>query len=303
MKKNFNEVYEKIHKNSKTELDELRKKNTTDVIMLLLIIGVVAFTTSLIDKALPIIVICMGAIVFITAVARRNNNYRAIYKAKVIKNIVRGYSDNLTYSPVSTISRRDYNYSGFDTNYDDFYTEDEISGKLEDGSIIKMAQISTIVETTTTDSEGNTETTRTETFRGIYGYINIKDVIIPNRIDVTNNSFLKTYDQNRIEVESAEFEKKYDITTINKLNAMQIFTSDLIEKFVTLTAEEKYVLQMRIEGSIIYFRYKCGEVFEPPKLSSGVTFDLLYKYFSIVNFPIEISEQIIENAKAIKGEY
>lgn len=303
MKNNFNDIYENIYKNSKIELDELKKKNTSEVIMLLLIIGIVTFVIYYINKVTAIFVACMGLIVFVTTVARRSYTYRALYKERVIKSIVRGYSNNLEYSPISKMSRREYDRSGFDRNYDYFYTEDEISGKLEDGSTIKMAQIATVEETTTVDSEGNKQTTRTETFRGMYGYIYLNTVLIPNIIEVTNNSLLKTYAQNRIEVESAEFEKKYDITAMDRLNAMQIFTADLIEKFINLNANERYILQMKIEDSIIYFRFRCGEVFEPPKLSSGITFDLLYKYFSIVNFPIEISEKIIENAKAIKGEY
>lgn len=305
MKNSFNEIYEKIYKTSKEELETLKKKNTRDVIYLLLIIGVIAFIASFIDRIVPLIVIFMGMICFITFVAIMSTNYKALYKTKVIKTIVKDYSDddNLDYYPISTISRMEYNASGFDIHYDDFHSEDEISGTLEDGSRLKMSQVTTIEETETVDSEGNRQTTRTVTFSGMYGYIKLNDLIIPNRIDVSSNSIFKTYAKNRIEVESAEFEKKYDISALDRLNAMQIFTADLIEKFVDLNSENKYILQMRIEDSIIYFRFRCGNVFEPPSFSTGVNYDLLYRYYSVINFPIEISEEIIKNAKAIKGDY
>ncbi len=306
MKRNFKEVYEKIYKETKEEIDELKAQNTSKIIKTLLIIVVIVIAMLIASreyKQLRLIIVGAGILISAVSIAIEIDKYKEIYKSKVITTMVHGYSDKLFFSPMSSMTKSEYNSSQFDLGYDEFYTEDEIAGRLEDGSRIKMAQIRTIEETETTDSDGHTQRTRTETFKGMYGFVELKNVIIPNHIEIISNSFFHRYNRSRIEMESSEFEKKYDIIAHDKINATQIFTSDLIEKFIELSKNKRYILQMRIMNSKIYFRFRCGDVFEPPMISSGISFDLLYKYFSIVNLPIEIIEQIIKNAKAIKGEY
>lgn len=306
MKRNFKEVYEKIYKETKEEIDELKAKNTSKIIIIILIIAVIVIAMLIASreyKQLRLIIIGIGILITSLLVTIEFSKYKTVYKSKVITTLVHEYNDKLFFSPMSSMTKSEYNSSQFDLGYDEFYTEDEISGRLEDGSRIKMAQIRTIEETETTDSDGHTQRTRTETFKGMYGFVELKNVIIPNHIEIISNSFFHRYNRSRIEMESSEFEKKYDIIAHDKINATQIFTSDLIEKFIELSKNKRYILQMRIMNSKIYFRFRCGDVFEPPMISSGISFDFLYKYFSIVNLPIEIVEQIIKNAKAIKGEY
>lgn len=306
MKKNFKEVYEKIYKETKEEIEELKAKNTSQILIRISIVAVIVIAMLIASreyKQLILIIIGVGILIASLLATIEFSKYKSLYKSKVITTMVNSYSDKLFFSPKSSMTRSEYNSSQFDLGYDEFYTEDEICGRLEDGSRIKMAQIRTVEETETTDSDGHTQTTWTETFKGMYGYVELKSVNISNHIEIISNSFFHRYNRNRIEMESSEFEKKYDIIAHDKINATQIFTSDLIEKFIELSKDKRYILQMKIINSNIYFRFRCGDVFEPPMISSGISFDLLYKYFSIVNLPIEIIEQIIKNAKAINGEY
>lgn len=194
------------------------------------------------------------------------------------------------------MSAHDYRRAEFDNLFDKFRTEDEITGSLADGSKIKMAQIATFEEREVRDSEGHIHKEETETFRGLYGIVVLTNPIL-NNINISSNSFLRKYDTARIEVDSAEFEKRYDLYALDKLNAMEIFTSELIEMFINL--KKNYAFELKVFGNCIYFRYRCGEMFEPPALKSGVTFDLLFKYFSIIDFPVGIIEKIIDNNKSI----
>lgn len=300
MRKNFNDIYEKIHKESKEELDKLKSKNTKDTIMLLLIISILVFTLNFIDKLIMLITLFFGMIVFITFVAKHSHNFRALYKSKVIQILVNGYSEKLHYYPLSTMTKAEYAASGFDYDFYKMTAEDQINGFLEDGSSIKMSEVTTIKREEYRNEDGTVETREYETFRGLYGYIRLKNPIF-NLIRLKSNSILERYTESRIELESAEFEKKYDLHATNKLEAMQIFTSDLIEKIIKLNYNERCGFELKIEGEMIYFRYRCGEIFEPPTLSSGVDFNLLLKYFSIINFPVEVIETVIENAEHARG--
>ena len=69
-----------------------------------------------------------------------------------------------------------------------FYSEDLIEGILEDGSSLRMSQVHTQVEETTTDSDGHTTTSYVTTFLGLYGVITLKtatkaDFMIKNNSD------------------------------------------------------------------------------------------------------------------------
>lgn len=52
MKVNFNNIYEKIYKASKEELSNIKKKNTKDILMLLMIIGIVLLILFFVNKVL-----------------------------------------------------------------------------------------------------------------------------------------------------------------------------------------------------------------------------------------------------------
>lgn len=298
MKVNFNNIYEKIYKASKEELSNIKKKNTKDILMLLMIIGILLLILFFVNKVLMAMALFSSFIVFIIFVSKKENKFREIYKFEVIRTLVEEYSKDLKFSPLSSLTRREYANSRFDINFDRFRTEDEINGKLSQGDTIKMAQVTTYKEEYVDDGNGGTEKREVMTFNGLYGYV-ILNTPIFNNITITTNYNAKRYDKNRIEVESSEFEKLYDLYAIDKVHAMEIFTSELIEKFVKLNENKKYIFNMKIENSTIYFRYRCGEIFEPPRLSEGVDFKLLYKYFSTINFPIEIIEEIIEKSKAV----
>lgn len=296
---NFNDIYEDIHKASKQELDTLKSKNTKDTLMLMLILGIVVLTAFLINPIVGGIGILVSFIVFLTFYHRNNITYRTLYKIRVIDKLITGYSKSFSYTPVSDMSVYEYKEAEFHEFFDRYITEDEIEGTLSDNSKVKMAQVATFKEEIERKEDGTIERREVETFRGLYGFVRL-NYPISNIIKVTTNSFLRKYDAKRIEVESTEFEKLFDIQANNKINAMQIFTPELLEKFVSLNFNKRNAFEVKVHNMTIYFRYRCGEIFEPPALSSGVDYDLLYKYFSIINYPIEIVENIIENAKLIR---
>ena len=58
--------------------------------------------------------------------------------------------------------------------------------------------------------------------------------------------------------------------TDDKVRTMEIFTSDLIEKYIDIMNINKYLFEVKIENDMLYFRYKCGDVFEAPAFGMGL---------------------------------
>lgn len=116
------------------------------------------------------------------------------------------------------------------------------------------------------------------------------------------NSILRNLTEYSVNMESAEFEKYYDILAEDRVWAMQVFNSESIEAFVELRNFFKKAIQVKIRRNKIYFRLKCGDLFEPPKLKNAINFDLLYKYYRIIDIPRYMYEAIIDNIATNAGD-
>ena len=122
---------------------------------------------------------------------------------------------------------------------------------------------------------------------------------INSNIDIYNDSITNRYNDNRIEVDSAEFEKYYDCFSTQKVDTLRIFTSDLIEKFNEVRRNSKYGFELKIKNNMIYFRYKCGQLFEPPTLKNGLNKELIKKYYKFIYFPLEVIVKLSSNINDI----
>jgi len=308
--KNFKEIYDKIYANVGQEMEAKRKAVLRKDILAFVI--ALAVWILIIKNGLLVYsqVLVIGMILTIIALAfvlqKINKDYKRSYKDGIIWEIVKLSNPRLSYSDIEGISSRDYAESGFDFGWDRYHTEDLISGTLEDGSLLKMAQVHTEEERTTRDSDGHTSTTYVTTFLGLYGIIQLK---MATRADfmIKNNSKFAKFNKNRIEMESAEFEKYYDVYS-NQLksseirqNAMEILTPETIEEFVKIRNLFKRPINVRVSGNKIYFRIEVGDIFEPPTFRSSLNFDMLQKYFLIIDVPRMLYEILIDNILVMYG--
>ena len=121
-----------------------------------------------------------------------------------------------------------------------------------------------------------------------------------SNINVQIDSITEHNNKDRIEMDSSEFEKYYDIITKDKNMAMRIFTADLIEEIVNIKKKTKIPVEIKIDENMIYFRYKCGPMFEPPfLLRNGLDKNLLKEYFKLIYYPIELLEKLCDNINNI----
>lgn len=294
--RNFNKIYQEIYNNGITELTKAKRiKNASAfafVIFFILTVWILYKNSMNIEKsAFFIFVLPIILFVYITA----QSNYRKTFKELVIRRIIYLYNPDFTFSAKSGISSREYVESFFDNDFDRFYSEDLIQGKILNEYNFKMAQVKTEVEEKEIDNEGKAHYETHTLFHGLFGIVDIQDSMIM-KMDITSNNFLNKYNKDRIEVDSGEFEKNYDMFSTDKVRTMEIFTSDIIEEFNKFEDETHYVMQVKVVPNRLYFRISCGEAFEAPVVKGALSYDYLYHNFKMIDFPINIISRMIENA-------
>jgi hypothetical protein len=246
MKKSFNEIYQDVYKSANASLMVLKKKRDFWIIMFIICLGgmIGLFANETYNFAL-LAVVLITVITAIVAV-KANSDYRKAFKTLVIEKLIASYDPNFRFNAVGGISSHDYRAAGFDGHYDHYYTEDLIVGSIDGKQPFRMSQVTTTKEVTVTDNEGHTRTETRTLFKGLFGIVELKDYINVET-SIFPNNMLKKYSQNRIEVDSAEFEKIYDMFSLDKVRTMEVFTSEVIEKFNKFHEDTKYILEFLVE--------------------------------------------------------
>lgn len=304
MKRSFTEVYNEVYAKNNDKLESLKKDRMVKTIIFILVIIFTIFLGFNLGKNNEGLFILLFFLVFIELIAfiifaRKSTNslYNRMYKANVIAEIIRGVDSNLNYNPDYGISETNYRKSKFNLYYDIFSSEDYICGKLENGISVEMSEVRTQEWQESTDSDGNTTRSLVTTFSGFYGVLELPTFLLASFI-ICKNSKLREFSETRIELDSAEFEKRFDCFAmeLDKVKTMELLTSDIIEKFIDFSdkALEKKGLQFKCEGNRIYFAIINSNTFEAPKIRRVMQFDELYKYYNMIDYPIQIASEFVK---------
>ena len=143
------------------------------------------------------------------------------------------------------------------------------------------------------DSEVKEREEKTQTFRGMFGIVRLEKNTLSN-IYIASNSQFRKFNKNRLEVDSSLFEEYYDCITNDKVTAMRIFTSELIEKYIEIVKDNKYGFELKIIDNMIFFRYKTNQLFEPPMFSSGLDNSFIKKNYKVIYYPLEIMKATVD---------
>lgn len=300
---NFEQVYSKIYTSCKERLNDVKNKNNKfllivafALIIINLVIYIVPNSRYLIGLSLSISV-CVLMILMISG----NKNYRRIYKENVIEGLVKAYNEKFYYSQTNGISRVEYGLSKFDNKVDEYFSEDRIYGTLENGDNFQLAEVATFEISRTVDADGNVKEDKTQTFRGMYGVVRLDKNTLAD-IYIASNSGFRKFSKNRLEVDSSLFEEYYDCITNDKVTAMRIFTSELIEKYIEIVKDNKYGFELKIIDNMMFFRYKTNQLFEPPMFSSGLDKTFIKKNYKVMYYPLEIMKLTVDAVHEVFGE-
>lgn len=296
---NFESKFEKIYAGICKNCDEKLKENRTKLNKVLLIVFGILICINIIiyvytkSKEITVLLITISICIILFMIIKSREIYKKSYKSCVISSLVKLYNPKLYFDDKSGISKYDYTMSNFDNNFDEFFSEDKIYGSLENGTKIRIAEIVTNI-ISKSKSGDTTYEDKTQTYRGMYGVIKLP-YNITSSIYIFNDSIMERYSKDRIEIDSAEFEKYYDCISEEKVRTLRILTSEVIEKFNDIRRYSKNEFELKIENEMIYFRFKCGQIFEPPILGNGLDKELIKKYYSEIYFPIELIQKLSES--------
>jgi hypothetical protein len=296
MKKDFEEIYTEIYEECVKDLKSARNKLGKFVLGILLVLIVINVIVGIVAdyKSLLTISISLSILVLLIFLKNAHKIYSQKYKDMVIGSLVKKYNQGLSFDSKSGLAVIDYRMSNFDNTFKEYYSEDRIYGTLEDGTAIQSSEITTYDVSHYVDSNGENKTSKTQTFRGYYGVVKLsKNPAL--EITILDDNFTKKYSRKRVEVDSSEFEKFYDCITNNRVEAMEIFTSDLIEKYIDIRNINKYLFEVKIINNMLYFRYKCGDVFEAPAFGLGLNKDFIRKYYKLIFYPLEVIEETVNH--------
>ena len=291
--KSFNEIYEKVYKESNKPLEQARNKATNRMLLAIFIILMIGTISSVITKSFLLIFGALIVIALYMAFSRNIRDYTKLFKEKVIKRFVKEYSSSLEYLPNKGISESSYINGEFEKP-DRFFSEDLIIGTLEDGNKISMAEVESEIESR--DKEGNVE--YTTIFYGLFSEIKLDKTILAN-IKIRKNTFELIKPKDKVEMDSSEFEKIFNVYGTDPIITMQLLTADVMQMLMDFKEQNRFTPEITINENNMYIRFNTGEVFEANMLKKALDYDTLLKYYNIINFTLELTEKILKNIKEI----
>lgn len=233
------------------------------------------------------------AFVITCLISKKQNAYKLEFKQVIIKKLIDNFYDNLEYYPLKEMPERIYEKPNYNEYYNEYHSEDYFEGQIKNKYYIDMAEVFTEHVETHTDSEGNTHTTRTTIFHGLFAKVT-SEKSITSELRIVQDKIGK-YNKNRLNMDSSEFEKYFDVITDNKIIAMQLLTADVMEEMIEFENKTNMKYDIVVKENEIYLRFHCGDMFEPQSVRKGIINKVqLEKYFYMLNFTYNLSNRLIE---------
>ena len=309
--KDFNEEYNEIIAKCKDQilveksLAKSRKKKKTSIIlciglMIELIFMAIDITKNIKMGPLMVGVAFAFSIILVAFITMRDRKFRLMYKNTLINQVILCVDKNLLYLPLDKFPVMNFNRSPFYQRYDEYFSEDLIRGTLENGTEILMGEIHTHRIETERDSDGITSTKRVPVFDGV-----MIEATLPiecfNLIQVVPNSKLRELSSKRVEMDSMLFEKYYDLITRNKIEAVKLFTPEILELFEKFVELKWKNFGLIIEGNKLYLKFRPNHEYLESTLSDKMlTKPYVQQYFDDVYYGINLINELVKQLKYLE---
>lgn len=299
----FEKIYEDLYNNHIQSLESMRKKVRWRTVIqyitfVLFIIGY-AFGESehvLISPKFDsnITIIGLIAMFIYFAIVWANHKYKKkyeeTYKKEIVSSFIKLINNQLEYKPVDAEAFRtqdDYKLANFENKtFNRFYPDDYIEGFINEETFVKMADLH-IQNHTGSGKSSHTE----EIFQGIFAYTKCNKNL-GTYIKVSRNKLKISTGKDRVEMDSEEFERYFDVYSENKIVAMQLLTSEIMETLINFYTKYKLDYEIVFRNNNIYIRFFTGPMFEPRIFGNSMDKQLLFIYFCIMKFIVEITEKV-----------
>lgn len=303
----FEKIYEELYEKNIKSLEQKRKKVMLRTILqnAVLVWFVYEYMCNEIGRDFlftgneyggmrPLLVIVLLAlyVIFVYSNHKYKKQYVLEYKKEIITNFINILNDKLKYTPVVDNAfgvQAEYEQVKFDKkNFNRFYVDDHIEGNLDEDTFADMYDIH-IQNVVRSGKHTHTE----EIFKGIFAISNCKKDI-GTTVKVSKNKMKILSNKDIIQMDSEEFEKYFDVYSEDKITAMRLLTSDIMETLINF--HNKYGLEFEIvfKQKKIYLRFFTGAMFEPKVFGGSMDKELIATYYNILQFIIEITRKVNE---------
>lgn len=304
----FENMYNSLYKNNISNLETKRKKIKRIILLqntalFFIILGFYAVDNIIISPIITFSLLIIGIINLPVALFLFLHNlelqkiYKRDYKYNIIDSFIQLLNSKLTYSPSaagSDFMLQDYRRAIFDKqDFNSSYIDDYIEGYLDDSTFVKMCDIRVQYIT----GDGRSKNVK-DLFQGMFAFTN-SNLDIKTYVKISRNKII-TSDRTFIELDNSEFEKYFDVYSPNKILAMQILTSDVMECLIDFHNKYHLDFEITIKDKFIYLRFFTGGMFEPRIYGNSMDKQLLFTYFCIVKFILEVTQKINTTLKDLE---
>lgn len=293
--RNFNDIYEKVYRESAEIIEKNRKPiRNKMIIFIVFIVMVEILVIAIIKDVNANILITIPSIWCLKLLYDKEKKYKKFFKEKVIENFVKEYDKTFCYIPDEGISDYIYEMARFEKisyNKTTYHSEDLIKGNLDGKCQFSMAEVYV--------REGRKkEDIMIPIFRGLFIKVEM-NVSINTHLKIRKNTAL-IYDENedkKVKMDSNQFTKKAYVYATDKIIAMQLLTADVMEMLLEFEEKTNIMPEITLEGNRLYIRFATGNIFEPKIFKNTFDYGTLKKYYDIINFTLNITKQLVKNIK------
>jgi hypothetical protein len=253
------------------------------------------------------LVLLVGGLIYLFTKEKPKVNYNSEFKNRLIRNIIKFISPELSYSPTKHISQSDFDRSRlFLTRIDRYNGDDYVEGKI-DRTMLHFSELHAQVKR---QSGGkNKSETWHDVFKGLFFIADFnKDfsgstVLIPNYFGKGNSWFKKLFGVNRreklVKLEDPEFANNFNCYSDDDVKARYILSPALMSRISKFKLKyPKNPVHISFVDSHMYVAIAyTKDLFEPPFFKTVKNFELVKSYFEDIKFVVEIVEEFNLNTR------
>ncbi len=298
-------------------LEQKRKEIANKLTYIGLGIGVVSiiisaiFFNSVPEKVILLVFPCIGILIFLVIYHFSTKDYVKEFKAKIIKQMVSFFDENLTYNASSYIPQSQFvDCCIFDCRPDSYKGDDLVRGKLG-ATQIEFSEIHAEYKTEHSDHKGCRHTQWHIIFEGLFfvadfnKHFNGKTIVLPDtaeRIFGHIGKMFQSWNITRaelIKLEDIEFEELFAVYGDDQVEARYILSTSLMKRIVDFKEKSNRPIYLSFVGSKIYVAISCNKsLFEPRGVFKTILdFSLIQEYFEDLTLATGLVEDLNLNTR------
>ena len=240
---------------------------------------------------------------------QKKKDYAAVFKERVIRELVRLTSPNLNYYPEQHINESEYSEADIFRNPIDRYSGDDLVEGTLGVTRCRFSELEHQEKKESVDSKGRRHTHWVTIFKGIFfvadfnKHFSGRTYVFPD----AGSSFLgigKLFEKwttgrgDLVELENPEFEELFTVYGTDQIEARYILSTSLMERLVNYRRKANTSLHLSFIHSKLYVALPVSKnLFEPNVFSSGVKSGYLKEYFSYLELVTGIIDDLNLNLR------